>query len=159
MLIGPSTTTAPYLIANEPNVTITSIATVGDVLDTKSDGITPYRFVGIPDGMGAYDNGDGTITVLINHELRPDVGVVREHGATGAFVSRLVIDKTTLAVLDASDAINTVKLWDDATESFVTMACCRFDGHRDRLIHATPASRSKSMGLRYPMVECLRMGL
>jgi Ca2+-binding RTX toxin-like protein len=120
MPIGPSTTTAPYLIANEPNVTITSIATVGDVLDTKSDGITPYRFVGIPDGMGAYDNGDGTITVLINHELRPDVGVVREHGATGAFVSRLVIDKTTLAVLDASDAINTVKLWDDATESFVT---------------------------------------
>ena len=27
------------------------------------------------------------------------------------------------------------------------LACCRFDGHRDRLIHATPASRSKSMGL------------
>jgi RTX calcium-binding nonapeptide repeat (4 copies) len=120
MPIGPSTTTAPYLLADEPNVTITSIATVGDVLGTKSDGITPYRFVGIPDGMGAYDNGDGTITVLINHELRADVGVVREHGATGAFVSRLVIDKATLAVLDASDAINTVKLWDDATGSFVT---------------------------------------
>jgi hypothetical protein len=27
------------------------------------------------------------------------------------------------------------------------VACCRFDGHRDKLIHATPASRSKSMGL------------
>ena len=43
--------------------------------------------------------------------------------------------------------------------TLLTLACCRFDGHRDRLIHATPASRSKSMGLRYPMVECLRMGL
>jgi Ca2+-binding RTX toxin-like protein len=120
MPIGPSTTTAPYLLGTEPNVTVTSIATVGDVLGTKSDGITPYRLVGIPDGAGAYDNGDGTITVLINHELRPDVGVVREHGATGAFVSRLVIDKSSLAVLDASDAITSVQLWDDATQSFVT---------------------------------------
>ncbi len=120
MPIGPSTSTAPYQLAIEPNVTITSIATVGDVLDTKSDGITPYRFVGLPDGLGAYDNGDGTITVLVNHEIRPDFGAVREHGATGAFVSRLVIDKTSLAVLDASDAITTVKLWDDVTESFVT---------------------------------------
>jgi hypothetical protein len=68
MPIGPSTTTAPYLLADEPNVTIISIATVGDVIGTKSDG-TPYRFVGIPDGLGAYDNGDGTISVLINHEL------------------------------------------------------------------------------------------
>lgn len=28
------------------------------------------------------------------------------------------------------------------------VACCRFGGHRDRLIQATPASRSKSIGLR-----------
>ena len=28
------------------------------------------------------------------------------------------------------------------------LACCRFGGHRDRLIQATPASRSKSIGLR-----------
>jgi len=28
------------------------------------------------------------------------------------------------------------------------LACCRFGGHRDRLNQATPASRSKSMGLR-----------
>jgi Ca2+-binding RTX toxin-like protein len=117
---GPSTSTSPYLVASEPNVTITSIATVGDVIGTKADGITPYRFVGIPDGMGAFDNNDGTITVLINHELRPDRGIVREHGAIGSFVSQLTIDKTTLAVTAAEDAIKSVQLWDDATEAFVT---------------------------------------
>ena len=33
------------------------------------------------------------------------------------------------------------------------LACCRFGGHRDRLIRATQASRSKSIGLRQPRVE------
>jgi hypothetical protein len=39
------------------------------------------------------------------------------------------------------------------------LACCRFDGHRDRLNQATPASISKSMGLTYPKVEWRRVGL
>lgn len=117
MATGPSTTTNPYLLASEPNVSFTSIATVGDVLDTKDDG-TPYRMVGIPDGLGAFDNGDGTFTVLMNHELRADVGIVRDHGAKGAFVSQLVIDKSTLQVVSAQDAIQTLKLWNDATLSF-----------------------------------------
>jgi len=32
------------------------------------------------DGLGAFDNGDGTFTVLMNHELQPALGIVREHG-------------------------------------------------------------------------------
>lgn len=121
MPIGPSTTTAPYLLAVEPNVRFTSIATVGNVLDTNAAG-TPYRMVGIPDGLGAFDNGDGTFTLLMNHELGATQGIVRAHGAAGAFVSQLVIDKTTLQVLDAKDSINTIKLWDDASDRFVTSA-------------------------------------
>lgn len=121
MPIGPSTTTAPYLLAVEPNVRFTSIATVGNVLDTNAAG-TPYRMVGIPDGLGAFDNGDGTFTLLMNHELGATQGIVRAHGAAGAFVSQLVIDKTTLQVLDAKDSINTIKLWDDASGRFVTSA-------------------------------------
>lgn len=119
MPIGPSTTTAPYLLAVEPNVRFTSIATVGNVLDTKDNG-TPYRMVGIPDGLGAFDNGNGTFTLLMNHELGATQGIVRAHGAAGAFVSQWVIDKTTLQVLDVKDSISTIKLWDDATGSFVT---------------------------------------
>jgi len=33
--------------------------------------------VGIPDGLGAYDNRDGSFTLLMNHELGSDKGVVR----------------------------------------------------------------------------------
>lgn len=118
MATGPSTTTTPYVNPLEPNVRITSILTVGDQVGFKSDGTTPYRMVGIPDGLGAYDNGDGTITVLMNHEIGQTLGVVREHGAIGAFVSQYVIDKTTLQVISGKDAFDNVQLWDRATETF-----------------------------------------
>ena len=75
--------------------------------------------VGIPDGLGAFDNGDGTFTVLMNHELGSTAGVVRDHGFKGAFVSQLVIDKTTLEVLDAGDLMQHVHLYDSATNSYV----------------------------------------
>ena len=68
---------------------------------------------GIPDGLGAFDNGDGTFTVLMNHEIgtTPDgapLGAVRAHGAAGAFVSEWVFDKTTLEVLSGKDLIQHV---------------------------------------------------
>ena len=62
---------------------------------TVGDGVDGYRMAGIPDGLGAFDNGDGTFTVLINHEIRDTLGVARAHGATGSFVSEWVFDKTT----------------------------------------------------------------
>jgi hypothetical protein len=37
--------------------------------------------VGISDGLGAFDNGDGTFTVLMNHEIANTLGVTRAHGA------------------------------------------------------------------------------
>jgi hypothetical protein len=58
-----------------------------------------YRMAGIPDGLGAYDNGNGTFTVLMNHELGNTAGDVRAHGSKGAYVSDLTIDKATLSVL------------------------------------------------------------
>lgn len=114
MSIGPSTTQSPYLISLNPNVRFTSILSAGDAVGTKPtldiEGYPsgqPWVFAGIPDGLGAYDNNDGTITVLVNHEIfPPNAAVIREHGAPGAFVSQLVIDKTTLEVVDAFDAAN-----------------------------------------------------
>lgn len=79
---GPSTTTSPYVRpALASGVSTTSILTVGD-------SIGGYRMVGIPDGMGAFSNNDGTFTLLMNHELGATVGVERAHGSKGAFVSR-----------------------------------------------------------------------
>jgi hypothetical protein len=54
-----------------------------------------YRMVGIPDGLGAHPNGDGTSTLFMNHELNsntlsePIVGGPKNRGA---FVSQWILD-------------------------------------------------------------------
>jgi Ca2+-binding RTX toxin-like protein len=122
MPTGPSTTTSPYILAAEPNVRFTSIITSGDAL--PGGGV----FAGVPDGIGAFDNGDGTITVLVNHELGGTAGIVRDHGSIGAFIDKLVIDKATLEVVGSGDLIQSVNLWNDVTDSYVvgTTAFQRF---------------------------------
>ena len=116
---GPSTPETPYLVPTAARVGFTSILSAGDevVGATNPDG-TAWRFVGIPDGIGAFDNGNGTATVLVNHEIGAANGAVREHGAVGAFVSRLVVDIDTLEVLGADDLGDTVYRYDAATGTF-----------------------------------------
>ena len=46
----------------------------------------------------------------MNHELPNTAGVPRAHGGTGAFVSKWVVDKKTLAVKSGSDQIKKVFL-------------------------------------------------
>ena len=117
--VGPSTPETPYLVPTAPGVGFTSIISAGDEVAgaTNPDG-TAWRFVGIPDGIGAFDNGDGTATVLVNHEIGATAGVVREHGSVGAFVGRLVVDVDTLEVLAADDLGETVHRYDAATDTF-----------------------------------------
>jgi len=103
--------TSPYLVPTDTDLSFVPLMTVGDHLGD-------YTMVGIPDGLGAFDNGDGTFTVLMNHELTPTDGAVRDHGSTGAFVSSLVIDKQTLEVTHASDLIQTVHQYDASTDSY-----------------------------------------
>jgi Ca2+-binding RTX toxin-like protein len=119
MATGPSTSQTPYLVPTVEGVTFTSILSAGDaVAGSTRVGGAPYRMAGIPDGLGAFDNGDGTFTVLMNHELPPTSGVVRAHGSTGAFVSRLVVDKNTLAVTSASDLATSVFSFNVATQTY-----------------------------------------
>jgi Ca2+-binding RTX toxin-like protein len=122
MATGPSSSQSSYLLGSEPNVRFTSILTVGDSVNLKPDGVNPYVMVGIPDGLGSWDNGDGTFTVVMNHELGATAGIARAHGAAGAFVSKWIINKADLTVLSGEDAITTVKLWDDVTKDFYTPA-------------------------------------
>jgi Bacterial protein of unknown function (DUF839) len=108
---GPSSSQSQYLLGSQPGIVTKSILTVGDSANDKPDG-SPYRMVGIPDGLGAFDNGDGTFTVLMNHELSSSQGVVRAHGASGAFVSKWTIRKDDLTVLNGEDLIKTLNVWD-----------------------------------------------
>ena len=117
----------PYLNASQSNVQFRAIISAGDIAGTKADG-TPWRMVGVPDGLGVFDNGNGTVTVLMNHEIANTVGITRDHGAKGAFVSQLIIDKATLGVVSASDAASKEYLWNSTTKAYdlSTVALNRF---------------------------------
>jgi hypothetical protein len=104
---GPSSSQDPYLVrpAGAPQVEIFSILTAGDT-------IGGYRMEGTPDGVGAYSNGDGTMTLLVNHEFGSTAGIARAHGGTGSFVSRWVVSTTPganfLQVLSGRDLDDSV---------------------------------------------------
>jgi hypothetical protein len=61
--------------------------------------------------LGAYDNGDGTFTLLVNHEIGPTSGALHAHGARGAFISKWTIRKGSLNVEHGEDLIHTVMTW------------------------------------------------
>ena len=107
---GQSTTQSSYVLPTLPIVKTQSLLSVGDA-------IGGYRMVGIPDGLGAFDNGDNTFTLLMNHELGNTLGIKRAHESVGAFVSKWTIDKKTMAVLSGADLMQQIFPWDSATQS------------------------------------------
>ena len=112
---GPSSSQTSYLTPTSPGWSATSLLTVGD-------GIGGYLMAGIPDGLGAYSNGNGTMTVLANHEIgatqaTPPVllGTARAHGAAGGFVSKWVINTSTWQVVSGGDFVTSPTnqmMWD-----------------------------------------------
>lgn len=101
---GPSSSQTPYLNPVIANSTITSIF-------TATQSIGSYTACGLMDGAGAWDNGNGTFSMLINHEAGNTAGSIRAHGSLGAFVSKWVINKSTLAVVSGTDLIQNVNIW------------------------------------------------
>ncbi len=98
---------SPYIIPTAKDWSATSLLTTGNE-------VKGYRMGGIPDGLGAFDNRDGTITLLMNHELAAGRGPARAHGGKGAYVSRWVIDKNTLEIRSGADFLSSpskLMLW------------------------------------------------
>ena len=110
-ITGQSTTQSPYLQPTKPGANFTSILSAGDV-------VGGYKMCGTPDGLGAFDNGNGTFTLLMNHEFGNTAGVARAHGAQGAFVSKWVINKNNLSVVSGADLIQRVYLWNPGTSNY-----------------------------------------
>ncbi len=108
-ITGPSSSQSPYVVRSVPGVVTKAILSVGD-----SPAGSSYRMVGIPDGLGAFDNGDGTFTLFMNHELGSSQGEIRAHGARGAFVSKWTIEKDSLRVLQGEDLIKKLYTWSGA---------------------------------------------
>ncbi|RYD83604.1 MAG: choice-of-anchor D domain-containing protein [Sphingobacteriales bacterium] len=112
-ITGPSTKQTPYLQPLQEGVQFTSILGAGEKVGN-------YTMAGLPDGTGAFDNGDGTFTFLVNHEIGNTSGSVRAHGSKGAFVSKWIINKSDLSVVSGSDLIQNINLWNPATSSYIT---------------------------------------
>jgi len=89
---------APYLAPVADGWRIVSLLTTGNE-------VKGYAFAGIPDGLGAFDNGDGSITILVAHELAGGRGAVRGHGGKGGFVSRWTLAKDTLEIRSGQDFV------------------------------------------------------
>ncbi len=116
---GPSSSQTPYMTPIQSGVQFASVLTTGDVVGS-------YRMAGTPDGLGAYDNGNGTITVLMNHELAATLGIQRAHGALGAFVSEWVVHKDSLVVSSGADLIKSVSTYASNSWTISTVAFNRF---------------------------------
>ncbi len=82
-----------------PGTTLKPLLSAGDLLPGG------YQMAGRPDGLGAYDNGDSTFTLYMNHEL------ASPENLSDARVSKLRIDKSTMSVLDGKYIV-------DGTEGF-----------------------------------------
>lgn len=67
--------------------------------------------MGLGDGLGAFDNGNGTFTLLMNHEINNVTGAIRAHGSNGAFVSKWVINKNDLSFVSGSDLVKNINIW------------------------------------------------
>ncbi|MBK9175476.1 MAG: DUF839 domain-containing protein [Flavobacteriales bacterium] len=116
---GCSSSQTPYVLPIATGMSTRSLLTTGDQ-------VGGYKMVGIPDGLGAMDNGDGTFTLLMNHELGSSQGIMRAHGSVGAFVSKWIIDKATLCVQSGQDLVQTVYLWNGSGFTAGTTAFGRF---------------------------------
>ena len=103
---GPSSSASPYLVPTASGWTASSVISAGDAVPYAGRA-TSYIFPGTPDGLGAFDNGNGTITVLANHEFSNTRGARGIGGTTGSLVSQLVVDKNTLQVLSGRELVNT----------------------------------------------------
>jgi Alkaline phosphatase PhoX len=93
------TAAPPYMTpvsSKYPNLVMKPVLTCGDT-------VGGFTLTGLPDGIGAYDNGDGTFTVLIAHEFSY---TTRHVNGVGAYVSRWVVRKSDLAVMSGERGYN-----------------------------------------------------
>ena len=88
------TSIKPYVVPVANEYEVKTLFSVGDTVPWAK-GSGQYRMVGIPDGLGAHANGDGTTTLYMNSEFpsttlsEPLVGGAKNRGA---IVSKWILD-------------------------------------------------------------------
>jgi hypothetical protein len=90
-----STSIKSYVVPIGSAYDVTPLFSANDTVPLWGEASKQYRMVGIPDGLGAHANGDGTATLYMNHELgssvqsEPVVGGAKNRGA---IVSQWLLD-------------------------------------------------------------------
>ena len=100
----------PYVEPIGSAYQIIPILSVADQVPETSDPSKQYQMVGIPDGLGAYARPDGTIALLMNHELTKETlsqPVVDGPLNRGAIISRFILSQDG-TVLSGERAYDTV---------------------------------------------------
>jgi hypothetical protein len=104
-----------YVLSKNAAVDIKAIATVGDA-------VTGTMVRGIPDGMGAYDNGRGGITLLSVHEVSTGNAFVLKGKSTtapwGTSITKFTISKNTKAVTNVSSFMQKVNFYNYTTGKY-----------------------------------------
>jgi hypothetical protein len=102
---GAFTSTMLKDVAGGDTLQITSLITTGEVTNGLQAGSSVFAGVGIVDGLGSYDNGDGTYSLLVNHEIGSTSGyqyqvqvkagsaAAATQTVTGSRISRFVVAK------------------------------------------------------------------
>lgn len=102
---GAFTSTMLKDVAGGDTLQISSLITTGEVTNGLQAGSSVFAGVGIVDGMGAYDNLDGTYSLLVNHELgntngyqyqvqvKAGLAAATNETVTGARITRFVVAK------------------------------------------------------------------
>jgi hypothetical protein len=90
---GFKTAKPPYLVPLGSGAAVDPIISAGDI-------VGGYQMTGIPDGLGAFKDGDNTLQVMMNHELGRSFPAVPP--GVDARISKLTLNRKTHGVIDAS---------------------------------------------------------
>ena len=96
---GFKTARPAQLVSVEPGVMIDPILSTGDIIPGTS-----YQMSGIPDGLGAYKDGQNRLQVLMNHEL--GTTFPGQPPGVDARISKLTLNRQTHGVLAGTYLFN-----------------------------------------------------
>lgn len=101
-----------YVISATDGATISVVATTGDTVGTEV-------LRGVPDGMGALKNADGTLTLLSNHEISLSSAVAQASKSTtgtwGSSISKMVYDPATNKITKIENLIKNMSYYNYST--------------------------------------------
>jgi hypothetical protein len=104
-----------YVLSKSAAVDIKAIATVGDA-------VTGTMVRGIPDGMGAYDNGRGGISLLSVHEVSTSNAFALKGKSTtapwGTSITKFTVSKTSKAVTRVENFMQKVNFYNYTTGKY-----------------------------------------